>query len=111
MNCGAFDTLAWTTPSEGTVAMPKQTEMLPLIVGQVDDKRTEVEDAEPVVVEEPVAASPAPPRQEEPTPDPETEGVVTPPVSDDTHQDAVSVPEAEVIVPQEQRNEEQKGAN
>ncbi len=33
-NCGALDTLAWTEPKESSVALPAQTEMLPLIVGQ-----------------------------------------------------------------------------
>ena len=33
--CGAFDTLAWTVPKSGEVAMPSSTEMLPLIVGQI----------------------------------------------------------------------------
>lgn len=32
-SCGAFDTLAWTVPEEGEVAMPESTGMLPLIVG------------------------------------------------------------------------------
>lgn len=37
-NCGGFDTLSWTVPAEGEVAMPASSEMLPLIVGsdQVD---------------------------------------------------------------------------
>lgn len=33
-NCQAFDTLSWTTPPVGEVAMPAGTEMLPLIVGR-----------------------------------------------------------------------------
>ncbi len=35
-SCGAFDTLAWTVPRAGEVAMPVSTEMLPLIVGQIE---------------------------------------------------------------------------
>jgi HemY protein len=35
-NCKAFDTLAWRRPPVGEVAMPGGTEMLPLIVGQLD---------------------------------------------------------------------------
>ncbi|PZX19007.1 HemY protein [Palleronia aestuarii] len=50
-NCGAFDTLAWTEPREGVVAMPSQTEMLPLIVGQV------TKGPGPVVDEEPTASA------------------------------------------------------
>lgn len=34
-NCSSFDTLAWTTPTKGEVAMPAGTELLPLIVGQL----------------------------------------------------------------------------
>ena len=62
-NCSSFDTLAWTTPTKGDVAMPSGTEMLPLIVGQLakpaepEDVATpdndvivvEIEDAEEVV--------------------------------------------------------------
>ncbi|SLN12364.1 hypothetical protein AQS8620_00145 [Aquimixticola soesokkakensis] len=32
-NCGGFDTLSWRRPTQGEVAMPAGTEMLPLIVG------------------------------------------------------------------------------
>jgi HemY protein len=32
-HCGGFDTLSWKVPSDGEVAMPASTEMLPLIVG------------------------------------------------------------------------------
>lgn len=35
-NCSSFDTLAWTTPPKSDVAMPAGTEMLPLIVGQIE---------------------------------------------------------------------------
>lgn len=33
-NCGSFDTLAWKTAPAGEIAMPRSTEMLPLIVGK-----------------------------------------------------------------------------
>ncbi|MDR5652482.1 heme biosynthesis protein HemY [Ruixingdingia sedimenti] len=46
-NCGAFDTLAWTTPPEGAGPSPTQTEMLPLIVGRPDSTAATV-DAEVV---------------------------------------------------------------
>jgi HemY protein len=44
-HCGSFDTMSWTVPAEGEVAMPASTEMLPLIVGsgQVDDQHVEAE--------------------------------------------------------------------
>jgi HemY protein len=35
-SCSSFDTLAWSTPSKADVAMPSGTEMLPLIVGQLN---------------------------------------------------------------------------
>ena len=37
-NCGGFDTLGWRVPSEGEVAMPASTGMLPLIVGEDSDE-------------------------------------------------------------------------
>ncbi|WP_299964629.1 heme biosynthesis HemY N-terminal domain-containing protein [uncultured Roseobacter sp.] len=36
-NCESFDTLAWKTPPLAEVAMPGGVQMLPLIVGQVED--------------------------------------------------------------------------
>lgn len=56
-NCGSFDTLAWTTPPANEVAMPKGTEMLPLIVGQLDDKLDNAPDHEVRVVEAEVVAA------------------------------------------------------
>ncbi|SPJ23211.1 heme biosynthesis protein HemY [Palleronia abyssalis] len=97
-NCGAFDTLAWTEPKEGTVALPTQAEMLPLIVGQVEDhSHPEVEDA------------PGGPATAQPDPAPKdvtTPSADVPPTIEDRRQTSVSVPEAEVIVPQEQRDEQ-----
>lgn len=40
-NCSGFDTLSWRVPTEGEVAMPGSTEMLPLIVGQPKAPLTE----------------------------------------------------------------------
>ncbi|WP_101067117.1 heme biosynthesis protein HemY [Roseovarius salinarum] len=40
-NCGAFDTLAWQTPPASGVTMPTGVEMLPLIVGSLEDKSAE----------------------------------------------------------------------
>jgi HemY protein len=52
-NCGSFDTLSWKTPPTGDVAMPAGTEMLPLIVGQIQDAAVavteEVEEAEVLI--------------------------------------------------------------
>lgn len=59
-NCSGFDTMSWRVPTEGEVAMPASTEMLPLIVGghaksdakdsQVETKDELVDDAEVIVV-------------------------------------------------------------
>ncbi len=56
-NCKSFDTLAWKTPPMSEVAMPGGVQMLPLIVGAVEDNsgaeaggkvatRSDIEDAE-----------------------------------------------------------------
>lgn len=56
-NCSSFDTLAWKTPPMSEVAMPGGVQMLPLIVGGVEDNsgadakpavatRSDIEDAE-----------------------------------------------------------------
>jgi HemY protein len=37
-NCGAFDTLAWKSPPQGEVTSPTGVEMLPLIMGDLDDQ-------------------------------------------------------------------------
>ena len=49
-NCKSFDTLAWTAPPAGAPTAPGGSEMLPLIVGSIEDKSsddpTNVPDAE-----------------------------------------------------------------
>ncbi|MBP0484307.1 heme biosynthesis protein HemY [Sagittula salina] len=45
-NCGAFDTLSWKTPPQSEVVLPAGANMLPLIVGALEDKSTE-DQAEP----------------------------------------------------------------
>ncbi len=45
-NCDAFDSLAWKVPSEGEVAMPGSTEMLPLIVGLPKPQPIDITEAE-----------------------------------------------------------------
>ncbi|MGJ8610951.1 MAG: tetratricopeptide repeat protein, partial [Octadecabacter sp.] len=49
-NCSSFDTLAWREPPKGEVAMPAGVEMLPLIVGQIEAPKDDV-DAEIVEAE------------------------------------------------------------
>lgn len=51
-NCGAFDTLAWTTPPQAEISLPAGAEMLPLIVGAIEDKSDAPEEAEIVDVED-----------------------------------------------------------
>lgn len=50
--CSSFDTLAWTTPPKGEVAMPSGTELLPLIVGQKSKPETTPDDDPDVIVVE-----------------------------------------------------------
>lgn len=50
-NCESFDTLAWKTPPMSEMAMPGGMQMLPLIVGALEEKPDEtsgdiIEDAE-----------------------------------------------------------------
>jgi HemY protein len=42
-NCKSIDTLAWKTPPNAEVAMPGGVQMLPLIVGALEDKSAEEE--------------------------------------------------------------------
>ena len=51
-NCNSIDTLSWKTPPNAEVAMPGGVQMLPLIVGALEDKSDEV--MEDTVVAEPV---------------------------------------------------------
>ncbi len=37
-NCGAFDTLSWVEPPKSELAIPNSREMLPMIVGQLEDQ-------------------------------------------------------------------------
>ncbi|WP_099825146.1 heme biosynthesis protein HemY [Oceaniglobus indicus] len=70
--CGAFDTLSWTVPKSGEVAMPASTGMLPLIVGRAADeesKAVQTVPAEPVDAEI-VTADETPSPVPEDTPDP-----------------------------------------
>jgi len=62
-NCGTFDTLSWRAPPSSPMATPTGLEMLPLIVGAVEDKREDESDEDVVeaeVVEEAEASEDAP---------------------------------------------------
>ncbi len=50
-NCESFDTLSWTTPPQSDTVLPAGAEMLPLIVGAIEDKSDETSTAP----EEPMA--------------------------------------------------------
>lgn len=72
-NCESFDTLAWKTPPASEMAMPGGAQMLPLIVGSLEDKSKEpdapevvIEDAEIVPDEEVPANESTAPEQVEP---------------------------------------------
>ncbi|MCT4558773.1 MAG: heme biosynthesis protein HemY [Pelagimonas sp.] len=82
-NCSAFDTLSWTTPPQAEVVLPAGADMLPLIVGAIEDKS---DDSLPEVVDV--------------NPDTPTEGTDTP-VADE-------IIEAEIIDAEENRSEAAK---
>lgn len=77
-NCGAFDTLSWQSPPQSEIALPAGSEMLPLIVGAIEDKSEEEETsdteapapedaADPDIVDaEEVLMEPAPEQPSEP---------------------------------------------
>lgn len=41
--CQGFDTLSWTTPPHGETVLPAGAEMLPLLVGAIEDKSADAE--------------------------------------------------------------------
>lgn len=57
--CESFDTLSWTTPPQSETVLPAGAEMLPLIVGSLEDKSNETEEAK-VIDPEPVSTPEAP---------------------------------------------------
>lgn len=48
-NCDGFDTLAWRVPTETMMPMASGAEMLPLIVGQIEDASDPVEEAGEII--------------------------------------------------------------
>jgi HemY protein len=50
-NCGTFDTLSWRAPPSSPMATPTGLEMLPLIVGAVEDQREDEADEDVVEAE------------------------------------------------------------
>ena len=61
-NCQSFDTLSWTAPSSPAVMSATGVEMLPLIVGQIEDQSDERDDdlAEDAIVEAEVTSEDTP---------------------------------------------------
>lgn len=53
-NCGAFDTLSWVEPPKSELAIPNSREMLPMIVGQLEDQSVAEAEEAPVEVAEAV---------------------------------------------------------
>lgn len=49
-NCSAFDTLSWVEPPQSEIALTNSAEMLPLIVGALEDHSSDPdEDADPII--------------------------------------------------------------
>ncbi|CUH79494.1 heme biosynthesis protein HemY [Tropicibacter naphthalenivorans] len=59
-NCSAFDTLSWKSPPQSEVVLPAGADMLPLIVGAIEDKSEEPAPEADIIVpaEEPAAEPP-----------------------------------------------------
>ena len=57
--CESFDTLSWTSPPQGDMVLPAGAEMLPLIVGSIEDKTKPMADAEVVDSEPPTPSTAA----------------------------------------------------
>ena len=69
-NCGAFDTLLWKEPPAAEYQSPVGTAMLPLIVGEIEDKSAEpVEDPTPAAEPEEAEILPDEPVEEPATED------------------------------------------
>lgn len=64
MNCNSFDTLSWTEPPAGEIALPGGVEMLPLLVGKPDAPDMVVVDSEEPVEESDTEVD-APPRPDD----------------------------------------------
>ena len=67
-NCGAFNSLSWTAPPTSEVALPAETEMLPLIVGRVAPPADPAPEVAPGTVWTDAAPAPSPAASPEPEP-------------------------------------------
>lgn len=93
-NCASFDTLSWKTAPAGALSMPHSTEMLPLIVGALEDKTADQEIEEAIPVEEITEAAPVE------TPEALSEDVDITPTDDPTRPGII---DAEPLTEEEQR--------
>ena len=50
-NCQSFDTLSWTSPPEAEMSSPTGVEMLPLIVGAIEDQSGDEQDDDTIEAE------------------------------------------------------------
>ncbi|MBY6113939.1 tetratricopeptide repeat protein [Mameliella alba] len=84
-NCSAFDTLSWTTPPQSEVVLPAGADMLPLIVGALEDKSDEpASEAADVVDLDPEAPATTAPTEAKPArPEPEDAEVIEPEAAKD----------------------------
>lgn len=57
-NCGAFDSLSWVEPPQAEIALTNSAEMLPLIVGALEDKTQEPEPEDAPIVPDVVDITP-----------------------------------------------------
>ncbi|MHC9235644.1 heme biosynthesis HemY N-terminal domain-containing protein [Pseudooceanicola sp. 502str34] len=88
-SCGAFDTLAWRDAGSGEYGAPMGFEMLPMIVGKIDE-----EAPAPVPVAQPVEPEIPTPPAAEPAPE------ATPAAAKETAKDDDGVPDAEILPPE-----------
>lgn len=64
-NCHSFDTLSWRAPPASQVVAPTGIEMLPLIVGSIEDKSDAVEEEDAIVEAELVEEAESPSGEED----------------------------------------------
>lgn len=81
--CESFDTLSWTSPPQGDMVLPAGAEMLPLIVGSIEDKTKPMADAEVVDSEPPTPSTAA--------------GATADPVATEAADEAAETPEPEKV--------------
>ena len=71
-NCDSFDTLEWKTPPQADIVLPGAVEMLPLIVGAIEDNSDETEEAVETIEDAEIVADEIPVAEAEKVEEPET---------------------------------------